>query len=45
MELNSFLFPAPSSSYTMHGAIGEIIYIPRFYKIKDDSEANSTPDS
>lgn len=29
MELNSFLFPAPQSSYTMQGAIGDLIYIPR----------------
>jgi len=29
MELNSFLFPAPQSSYTMLGAIGELIYVPR----------------
>ena len=29
MELNSFLFPAPQSSYSIHGSIGDIIYIPR----------------
>jgi hypothetical protein len=32
MEFNSFLFPAPQSSYTMHGAIGDIIYIPRSFE-------------
>jgi len=29
MELNSFLFPAPASSYTVKGAVGDLIYIPR----------------
>ncbi len=29
MELNSFLFPAPSPSYSIHGAIGDVVYIPR----------------
>ena len=29
MDLNSFLFPAPQSSYNMHNSIGDIIYIPR----------------
>ena len=32
MEFNSFLFPAPQSSYSMHGAVGEIIYIPRVFE-------------
>lgn len=29
MELNSFLFPAPQSSYTIHAAIGDLLFIPR----------------
>lgn len=32
MELNSFLFPAPQSSYTIHGAIGDLLFIPRDYQ-------------
>ena len=32
MELNSFLFPAPTSSYSIHGAIGDLIYIPREFQ-------------
>jgi len=35
MELNSFLFPAPSSSYTVYGSIGDLIYIP---KLRYDEE-------
>ena len=34
MELNSFLFPAPQSSYTIHGALGDILYIPRQFEAK-----------
>ena len=30
MELNQFLFPAPSPSYTSAGFIGEIIYVPKY---------------
>jgi hypothetical protein len=29
MELNSFLFPAPQPSYSVHSAIGDLLYIPR----------------
>jgi hypothetical protein len=29
MELNSFLFPAPQSSYTIHASIGDLLFIPR----------------
>ena len=36
MELNSFLFPAPQPSYTVHSAIGDLLYIPR----KRQSELN-----
>ena len=41
MELNSFLFPAPASSYTMHGAIGDLIYIPRKFKINKEAMARN----
>ena len=30
MELNQFLFPAPSPSYTSSGFIGDLIYIPKY---------------
>ena len=30
MEMNQFLFPAPSASYSSAGFIGEIIYIPKY---------------
>ena len=30
MELNQFLFPAPTPSYTSAGFIGEIIYVPKY---------------
>lgn len=39
MELNSFLFPAPQSSYSVHGSIGDILYIPK--NIKDIKESNN----
>ena len=29
MELNSFLFPAPASSYTVNAAVGDLLFIPR----------------
>jgi len=29
MDLNSFLFPAPQSSYTIHATIGDLLFIPR----------------
>ena len=29
MDLNSFLFPAPHSSYTLQGSIGDLLFIPR----------------
>ena len=32
MELNQFLFPAPSPSYTSSGFIGDLIYIPKYNK-------------
>ena len=38
MELNSFLFPAPQSSYSIHGSIGDIIYIPRKFERKDHTQ-------
>ena len=38
MELNSFLFPAPQSSYSIHGSIGDVIYIPRKFERKDPAE-------
>ena len=40
MEFNSFLFPAPQSSYTIHGSIGDIIYIPR--KFKNQKQSNQS---
>jgi hypothetical protein len=30
MELNQFLFPAPTPSYSSSGFIGEIIYVPKY---------------
>lgn len=36
MELNSFLFPAPQSSYTINGAIGDLLYIPRLNELMGD---------
>lgn len=30
MEFNSFLFPAPSSSYTASTNLGDLIYIPKY---------------
>jgi hypothetical protein len=33
MDLNSFLFPAPQSSYTINAAIGDILFIPRNYPL------------
>ena len=30
MELNQFLFPAPTPSYTSSGFIGDLIYIPKY---------------
>ena len=41
MELNSFLFPAPQSSYTMHGGVGEILYIPREPYLEEMSQINT----
>ena len=30
MELNQFLFPAPTPSYSSSGFIGDLIYIPKY---------------
>ena len=30
MELNQFLFPAPTPSYSSSGFIGELIYVPKY---------------
>jgi hypothetical protein len=30
MQWNQFLFPAPTSSYTSSGFIGDIIYVPKY---------------
>ena len=37
MELNQFLFPAPTPSYSSAGFIGEIIYVPKYER---DAETN-----
>lgn len=37
MDLNSFLFPAPESSYTIHAAVGDLLFIPRTQNLKKDT--------
>jgi len=37
MEFNSFLFPAPPSSYTTHGGAGDLLYIPRMTRVNVDN--------
>ena len=39
MELNQFLFPAPSPSYSSAGFIGEIIYVPKYARNTETGEA------
>ena len=39
MELNQFLFPAPSPSYSSAGFIGEIIYVPKYARNPQTDEA------
>ena len=41
MELNSFLFPAPQSSYTVHAAIGDLLFIPK--KITPEGQTQHIP--
>ena len=50
MEMNQFLFPAPTASYSSAGFIGEIIYVPKYARdaitgevqqFSDPSEANN----
>lgn len=35
MDLNQFLFPAPTASYNSVTHLGELIYIPKYTKDKD----------
>lgn len=35
MEFNSFLFPAPSPSYSSQTCLGELIYIPKYDRDED----------
>jgi len=35
MELNTFLFPAPPSSYSSQTFAGDIIYIPKYNRNSD----------
>ena len=39
MELNQFLFPAPTPSYSSAGFIGEIIYVPKYARNLQTGEA------
>lgn len=36
MELNSLLFPAPSTKYSAQDLEGEILYVPRFYRFNQE---------
>ena len=38
MELNQFLFPAPTPSYSSSGFIGEIIYVPKYARDAETGE-------
>ena len=38
MELNQFLFPAPTPSYSSAGFIGEIIYVPKYERDESSGE-------
>ena len=38
MELNQFLFPAPTPSYSSSGFIGEIIYVPKYARSEESGE-------
>jgi hypothetical protein len=38
MELNQFLFPAPTPSYSSAGFIGEIIYVPKYQRDPETNE-------
>ena len=38
MELNQFLFPAPTPSYSSAGFIGEIIYVPKYARDEQSGE-------
>ena len=40
MELNSLLFPAPSTSYSPEDLEGECIYIPRFFEFNKPARRN-----
>jgi|LauGreDrversion4_2_1035121.scaffolds.fasta_scaffold379430_1 hypothetical protein len=44
MDLNSFLFPAPESSYTIHAAIGDLLFIPRTRLRKVESGESGAED-
>ncbi len=45
MEMNQFLFPAPTASYSSAGFIGEIIYIPKYDVDEETSELIQFGDS
>lgn len=40
MEFNSFLFPAPQSSYSSSTNLGDLIYIPKYER---DDQGNIIP--
>lgn len=40
MEFNSFLFPAPQSSYSSSTNLGDLIYIPKYDR---DEQGNIVP--
>lgn len=44
MELNSFMFPAPKPSYSLHTALGDLLFIPR-RQPKDNHSSRDTADS
>ncbi len=44
MELNSFMFPAPRPSYSLHTALGDLLFIPRRPN-KDNHSSSDTADS
>ena len=38
MELNQFIFPAPTPSYTSSGFLGELIYVPKYVRDPETQE-------
>ena len=38
MELNQFIFPAPTPSYTSSGFLGELIYVPKYERDPETQE-------